>query len=89
MDGLFKYKARYDGSIPIVTTPDGVEYRGNSEDVDEVLSKWLGFPVRLAREESISHFDGGPVSIIKTSSLRMLSKQLVELWILDVFEQTY
>ncbi|MDQ0899352.1 MULTISPECIES: MOSC domain-containing protein [unclassified Paenibacillus] len=76
MDGLFKYKARYDGSIPIVTTPDGVEYRGNSEDVDEVLSKWLGFPVTLAREESISHFDEGPVSIITTSSLRMLSKQL-------------
>lgn len=78
MEGLFNYKARYDGSVPIVTMPDGIEYRGDSEEINEVLSNWLGFPVTLAREESISHFDEGPVSVITTASLRMLSQQFGE-----------
>jgi uncharacterized protein len=78
MDRLFDYKARYDGSVPIVAMPDGIECRGDSGEVHEVLSKWLGFPVTLAREESISHFDEGPVSVITTASLRMVSQQLGE-----------
>lgn len=78
MDRLFDYKARYDGAIPVVTMPDGIEYRSDSGEVHKALSNWLGFPVTLAREESISHFDEGPVSVITTASLRMLSQQLGE-----------
>lgn len=78
MEGLFSYKARYEGSVPIVTMPDGVKYRSDSEEINEALSNWLGFPVTLAREESISHFDEGPVSVITTASLRMLSQQFGE-----------
>lgn len=65
MDRLFDYQARYDGTIPIVTMPNGVEYRGDDHTLNKELSKWLGFQVTLAQEESISHFDEGPMSIIK------------------------
>lgn len=78
MDGLFKYKARYEGTAPILTMPDGAEYRGDDVAVNETLTKLLGFPVTLTREESISHFDEGPISIITTSSLRILSQELGE-----------
>ncbi|QED46589.1 MOSC domain-containing protein [Cytobacillus dafuensis] len=78
MDGLFNYRARYEGATPIVTMPDGLDYRADDNAVNEVLSERLGFQVTLAREESISHFDEGPVSIITTSALRKLSQQLGE-----------
>ncbi|MED3573679.1 MOSC domain-containing protein [Cytobacillus praedii] len=78
MDGLFKYKARYEGTAPILTMPDGTEYRGDDVAVNETLTMLLGFPVTLTREESISHFDEGPISIITTSSLRILSQELGE-----------
>ncbi|MEK9199787.1 MOSC domain-containing protein [Ureibacillus sp. 179-F W5.1 NHS] len=78
MDDLFRYKARYEGEIPILTMPDGTVYRGDQKKVHEALSELLGFQVNLSKEESISHFDEGPISIITTSSLNMLSKDLGE-----------
>jgi uncharacterized protein len=78
MDGLFKYRARYEGTTPILTMPDGTDYRGDNNDVNEALTKLLGFQVTLAREESIPHFDEGPISIITTSGLRILSQELGE-----------
>ncbi|WP_218937607.1 hypothetical protein [Bacillus sp. AFS059628] len=47
--------------------PDGVEYRGDDNDVNKALSERLGFPVTLVQEESISYFDEGPICIITTS----------------------
>ncbi|WP_264740639.1 MOSC domain-containing protein [Cytobacillus firmus] len=79
MEGLFNYKARYECDTPILTMPDGTEYRGDQERVNKALSELLGFPVTLAKEESISHFDEGPISIITTSALNMLSKDLGEI----------
>lgn len=76
--GLFNYQARYEGDIPIVMMPDGVECRGDDNVINKMLSERLGFPVTLVREESISHFDEGPISIITTSSLRTLSQQMGE-----------
>lgn len=78
MDDLFCYKARYEGDTPILTMPNGIEYRGDTEKVHEALSELLGFQVKLVKEASISHFDEGPISIITTSSLKMLSKDLGE-----------
>ncbi|HLO10826.1 MAG TPA: MOSC domain-containing protein, partial [Pseudoneobacillus sp.] len=78
MDGLFTYRARYEGTTPILTMPDGTDYRGDNHAVNEALTKLLGFQVTLAREESISHFDEGPISIITTTALRILSQELGE-----------
>lgn len=78
MDGLFNYKARYEGTALVLTMPDGTDYRSDDAGVNEALTKLLGFQVTLAREESISHFDEGPISIITTSSLRRLSQELGE-----------
>lgn len=79
MEGLFNFKAKYEWDSPLITMPDGTEYRGDQERVNKALSELLGFPVTLAKEESISHFDEGPISIITTSSLKMLSKDLGEI----------
>ncbi|AND42110.1 MOSC domain-containing protein [Cytobacillus oceanisediminis] len=79
MEGLFNFKAKYEQDTPLITMPDGTEYRGDQERVNKALSELLGFPVTLAKEESISHFDEGPISIITTSALKMLSKDLGEI----------
>ncbi|WP_102272179.1 MOSC domain-containing protein [Cytobacillus massiliigabonensis] len=78
MDGLFNYKARYEGNTLVLTMPDGTDYRSDDAAVNEALSKLLGDQVTLAKEESISHFDEGPISIITTSSLQILSKEVGE-----------
>lgn len=78
MDGLFNFKARYEGTTPIITMPDGTEYRGDTNTLNEELTDRLGFQVSLVREESISHFDEGPISIITTSAIRILSQELGE-----------
>ncbi|MBB2483270.1 MOSC domain-containing protein [Bacillus sp. APMAM] len=78
MKGLFNFRARYEGTTPIVTMPDGTDYRGDHNGVNEALTQWLGFPVTLAREESISHFDEGPISIITTSALNQFSQEIGE-----------
>ncbi|WP_188456464.1 MOSC domain-containing protein [Virgibacillus oceani] len=76
IDGLFKLQARYEGSVPVVTMHDGSVYRGDDPTIHMALSDFAGYPVTLAREEAISHFDEGPISIITSSSIRALSEQL-------------
>ena len=78
MEGLFNFKAKYERDTPLITMPDGTEYRVDQERVNKALSELLGFPVTLAKEESISHFDEGPISIITTSALKIISKDLGE-----------
>ncbi|MCS0788228.1 MOSC domain-containing protein [Cytobacillus firmus] len=79
MEGLFNFNAKYERDTPLITMLDGTEYRGDQERVNKALSELLGFPVTLAKEESISHFDEGPISIITTSALKMISKDLGEI----------
>lgn len=55
MRGLFTLRARYEGSVPVITMPDGVAYRGDDPTVHDALSRWLGFSVTLAPEADISH----------------------------------
>ncbi|HET7658054.1 MAG TPA: MOSC domain-containing protein [Bacillales bacterium] len=76
--GLLEHQARYEGEIPIVTMPDGTEFRVDEPVVNQALSQSLGCQVTLAREETISHFDQCPISLITTSSLRQLGKLLDE-----------
>lgn len=78
MDGLFKLQARYEGSVPVVTMSDGTDYYGDDPTVHSALSDFVGYPVNLARECAISHFDEGPISIITSASIRALSDDLGE-----------
>lgn len=75
MDGLLALTARYEADIPVIELPDGGVVRGDDPDVHETLSRHVGRPVRLAREQETSHFDEGPsVHLVTTSTLAALGR---------------
>jgi uncharacterized protein YcbX len=78
MDGLFRFRARYDGATPIITFPDGVTLGGDDPMVHAQLSDVLGINVQLSREGDISHFDDGPIHLVTTASLRALGELLAQ-----------
>lgn len=75
LPNLFRLSAsqRKDGLT--VCFPDGREIEGPSSTLDVALTEHFAERVALAREESVSHFDAGPVHILTTASLRWLAKQ--------------
>jgi uncharacterized protein YcbX len=76
MDGLLDLGAAYDGDVPVVAFPDGRLLRGPGCDTDRALSEHVGRPVSLAPEESVPHFDEGPVHLVTAASLRTLGRAL-------------
>jgi uncharacterized protein len=65
IDGLFGFRAHYDGTIPVVTFPGGHQVRGDDPQIDEHLRCALRRgDVGLAREAGISHFDQAPVHLV-------------------------
>ena len=74
MDGLLELSAEYDGDVPVVLFPDGRRVRGDDPAVDAALSEHVGRPVSLTREESVSHFDEGPVHLVTTAALRAVER---------------
>lgn len=70
MNGLFRFRAAYDGVTPLVTFPDGITFRGTDPAIHARLTDLLGISVQLAREGNISHFDAGPIHLVTTASLR-------------------
>jgi uncharacterized protein len=74
MDGLLALSAAYDESVPVLTFPHGRVVRGDDEAVHEALSGHVGRPVRLEREERVSHFDEGPLHLVTTASLERVSR---------------
>jgi uncharacterized protein len=73
MDGLLELVGSYDGDVPAIGFPDGRQLRGDEAGVDEALSRHVGRPVSLAREDDLSHFDEGPLHLVTTTSLATLS----------------
>jgi len=78
IDGLFGFSAAYDGTVPLITFPDGRRLRGDEDTIHDALSAALGQPVTLAREAAISHLDAGPVHLLTTASLAWLGGMLPE-----------
>lgn len=76
IDGLFRFRAVYDGEVPLLTFPDGTTLRGDDPAIHAALSATLGTPVTLSREEGISHFDAGPLHLLTTASMRTLGQSL-------------
>ncbi len=74
MDGLLDLSARYDGQVPVIAFGARGHVRGDDPAVDAALSEHVGRPVTLAREESISHFDDGPVHLVTTTSLETMAR---------------
>lgn len=78
IDGLFRFRAVYDGDVPLVTFPDGATLRGDDPATHAALSAHLQMPVTLSREAEISHFDAGPLHLLTTASLRTLGGTFTE-----------
>ena len=74
MDGLLELTASYDGEVPVIGFPDGSVVRGDDDAVHAALTGHVGRPVRLAREQEVSHFDDGPVHLVTTASLRQVER---------------
>ncbi len=72
IEGLFTFQAAQDH----ITFPDGVRMTTTDPGIHDALSRALGLPVRLAREESLPHFDSSPLHIVTTASLRWLQAAL-------------
>ena len=76
--GLFRFRAVYEGDVPLLTFPDGTTLHGDDPTIHASLSAQLGLPVTLSREAEISHFDAGPLHLITTASMRALGRALSE-----------
>ena len=78
MDGLYQFRARYEGDTPLITFPDGSSLKGDDPAIHARLSDTLGINVELSREADISHFDDGPIHLVTTASLRTLGELLAQ-----------
>jgi uncharacterized protein len=72
IDGLFAFRAAYDGDLPKITFPNGRSMLADDPEIHRALSATLGQPVTLARELTISHLDAAPVHLLTTASLAWL-----------------
>lgn len=72
IDGLFRFRARYEDERAIVTFPDGSEQDADDPGIGTMLSDALGQPVTLEREDDGSHVDDGPLHLLTTASLDWL-----------------
>jgi len=76
IDGLFSVEAKTVGDAVLLKFPDGAEFPTHSYQICNKLSQFLGQQVTLTREAETPHFDDGPIHILTTASLRLLSSIL-------------
>lgn len=72
MEGLLDLAAAYAGESPVIAFPDGQSIPGDDPTIHDQLSAHVGQPVRLVREDEVSHFDDSPLHLISTAGLRSL-----------------
>ena len=78
IDGLLRFRAVYDGEVPLLTFPNGTMLRGDDPAIHAALSATLGMPITLSLEAEIPHFDTGPLHVLTTASMRTLGKSLAD-----------
>jgi len=78
LDGLFGFRARLDGAMPVIEFPNGDIRRGDDPDVHQALSAAFGQPVTLAAEGEVSHLDAAPLHLLSSASLAWLRTALPE-----------
>ena len=76
IDGLFAFRAAYQGDVPEITFPDGPRLAGNDTNLNRALSNTLGQRVTLVREAGVSHLDAGALHLLTTASLAWLKEAL-------------
>ena len=76
IEGLFTFRARYDGEWPEITFPGGERMRADDPRINGALSEALRTPVMLVPEDGISHFDSGPIHLVSSASLEWLRSRL-------------
>jgi hypothetical protein len=74
MEGLLSLAAQYDDDVPVIDFGGGRQRRGDDDAVHQALRTLVGRPVRLSREEDVSHFDEGPIHLVTTATLRRLEE---------------
>jgi uncharacterized protein YcbX len=77
--GLLDLRAQERDGRVVVVFPDGTECAASDDGVAERISRYVGQPVTLAEETSVSHFDDGPVSLVGRASVDALSEARGEL----------
>ncbi len=76
IEGLFRFRAYFDGETPVVLMPDAKPVRGDDEEMNPLLREWLKRDVELSQEAAVSHLDAGPISILTGPSLRRMSEHM-------------
>ena len=76
IDGLLELRSELSGETVEIVLGDGQRLAANDPEASTVLSRVLGEPVSLAREEAVSHLDAAPVHLVTTAALRALQSAL-------------
>jgi uncharacterized protein YcbX len=76
VEGLLGFRARTDGSEPVVEAPDGRWARAGEPAADDLLSAVLGRPLRLAPESDVPHHDESPVHLVTSAGVRRIDEML-------------
>jgi hypothetical protein len=66
---LFAFSAETDRGRVVVRTPEGASFFVGDPALDALLSARYGEQLAVVPEETVSHFDAGPVHVLTTSSL--------------------
>ena len=75
VDGLLHIRARLCGDGVELDLPDGRRCAVDDRDAASWVSAYVGQPVTLARESTVSHFDDGPASLLALASVAALSAE--------------
>lgn len=78
INGLLRFRTRYEDERAIVTFPDGSELDADDPEIGAMLSDALGQSVTLEREDNGSHVDVSPLHLLTTASLDWLMRTLPE-----------
>ena len=78
IDGLFKFRAVYEGAMLTIHFPDGRTITASDPNIHAALSSELKQSVTLAAEADVSHLDAAPVHLLTTGSLAWLAHALPE-----------